>query len=393
MTPTQFLELIVSVSLQVALVVIATHWIGRLADDERTQSRLWTACYALLLTLVFSAVVLPHVRLFHPLRPLARPLAAEIVSLELQAGKILFFSWLTGCAVSFGLFFYRTMQAEKFLRTCQPVDPDVIQLGSVVSGKASEADLRIDRQTVQLVSSSAINSPFCWQFHRPFIVIPDSLLGYENDQLKFILRHELAHLRTGHPIQMFLQRTVEIVFWFHPMVWWAAHQSTLAREFICDDEAIESRSDIVTYLKTLLTIVEQNTVNHEPQVGSLTFVRNRSIMAERARRLVRLAQQPTKPENHPLTRRFVRRSAPALLVAVAVITSAVWLPINILASPESRWSPWPEWSAHVLHDFGIHTRDFEIYDHRYALHELFEAEPVATKANVSPAASLTIRAE
>jgi bla regulator protein blaR1 len=384
MTPTLFLELIASVSLQAAIVVTATHWIGRLTDDERTQSRLWTGCYALLLMLVFAAAVLPHVRLFQTFRPLARPLAAEIVSLELQVGRVLFFGWLIGCFVSFGLFIYRTIQAEKFLRTCRPVDPDLISLGAVVSHEGHGAEPQINRHTVKLVSSPAITSPFCWQFHRPYIVIPDSLLTYEDDNLKFILRHELAHLRTGHPIQVFLQRSVEIIFWFHPMVWWASHESALAREFMCDDEAVETRSEIVAYLKTLLTIVEQNAVNEGPQVGSLAFVRNRNVMAERARRLVHAAQQPTTPGRSPLTQRLLSRAAPAMLVAATCIASILWLPINVLASPEARWSPWPEWTAHVLHDFGVQTRDFEVYDHRYALHELFGDEPVQRESQPSP---------
>ena len=203
-------------------------------------------------------------------------------------------------------------------------------------------------------------------------MIPESLLTFEADNLKFILRHELAHLRTGHPIQVFLQRSVEIIFWFHPMVWWASHESALAREFMCDDEAIEKRSDIVAYLKTLLTIVEQNVIAEEPKVGSLAFVRNRNVMAERARRLVRAAQKPASPGRNPMTRRLLTSSAPTLLVVATAMASMLWLPINVLASSEARWSPWPEWTAGVLHDFGVQTRDFEVYDPHYVLHELLD---------------------
>ena len=373
MTTTEFLELLVSVSLQAVAVVAATYWIGRLTDSERLRCRLWTVCYLLLLLLVVNAAVLPHVRLLQPTRPLTRPLAAEVVSLELQLGRVLFWGWVLGAVGSLLLLMYLTVQAERFLRSCHAVDPDVVSLAAIDHEDAAEAHPQVDRRDVRLVSTAVATPPFCWQFHQPYIVIPDNLLTYERDGLKFILRHELAHLRTGHPLQLFLQRTVEILFWFHPVVWWASREWSMAREFQCDDEAVESRGDIVHYLKTLLTIVEQTARDDRPS-ATLAFVRNRCEMAERSRRLVRLAQQDapkTSSENSTPRAGF----ATALLLATGLASVLlVWLPVNVLASPESHWSPWPAWSAGVLNDFGVKARDYEVYDHRYALHELFDID-------------------
>ena len=137
MTATEFLELFLSVSLQAAVIVSATYWIGKLTDHERTHCRLWTVCYSVLLLLVINAAVLPHVRVLQPLRPLARPLAADIVSLEMQLGNVLFWIWVTGGAGSLGLFVYYSVQGVKFLRTCRAVDPDVISLELLSDGKSN----------------------------------------------------------------------------------------------------------------------------------------------------------------------------------------------------------------------------------------------------------------
>ena len=392
MTPTQFLEVIVSVSLQATLVVAATHWTGRLTENERTRCRLWTLSYMLLMVLVVNAAVMPHVRLLPPMRPLTRPLAAEIVAIELQLGRILFWAWLVGGVASLGLLIYRSIQAEKFLRTCRAVDPDVISLATVLGDSSNEGTLQIDRRTVRLVSTTAVTSPFCWQFHQPYIVIPDRLLTFDQEDLKFILRHELSHLRTGHPLQVFLQREIEIVFWFHPMVWWASREWSLAREFQCDDEAVESRSDIVRYLKMLLTIVEQTPRDHQ-SAATLAFIRNRCELAERARRLVRIAQHDDRREIEHLPQRRMAILTASLITTAIVSISFVWLPVNVLASPAARWSPWPAWTAHVLHDFGVQTRDFELYDHRYALHELFDDGTVHTTSHPSLTSSPATRSE
>ena len=373
MTPTQFLELIVSVSLQAVVVVAATYWIGWLTNSERLRCRLWTVCYALLMLLVVNAAILPHVRLMQPMRPLTRPLATEVVTLELQIGRVLFWGWALGTVGAVTLLIYRMILAERFLRSCRAVDPDVVSLTAIASGEAAGKHPQVDRKDIRLVSAAVAAPPFCWQFHQPYIVIPDNLLTYEQDGLKFILRHELAHLRTRHPLQLFLQRSVEILFWFHPVVWWASREWSMAREFLCDDEAIESRGDIVQYLKTLLTIAEQTARDDRPS-ATLAFVRNRCEMAERSRRLVRLAQQDTPAtSSHKSTPRA--GFATALLLATGLASVLlVWLPVNVLASPESHWSPWPTWSAGVLNDFGVKARDYEVYDHRYALHELFDVD-------------------
>lgn len=379
MTATQFLELIVSVSLQAVVVVAATYWIGRLTDSERVRCRLWTVCYSLLLLLVVNAAVLPHVRLLQPMRPLTRPLAAEVVSLELQLGRVLFWGWAFGAAGSLALLVYRTVQAERFLRSCRAVDPDVVSLAAVAREDADGRPLLIDRRAVRLVSTAVAAPPFCWQFHQPYIVIPDSLLTFEQDDLKYILRHELAHLRTGHPLQLFLQRTVEILFWFHPLVWRASREWAMAREFLCDDEAVESRGDIIHYLKTLLTIVEQTARDDRP-AATLAFVRNRCEMAERSRRLVRLAQQDTHTESSEKSTPRAGFATGLLLATGLANVLLVWLPVNVLASPDSHWSPWPTWSAGVLNGFGVKARDFEVYDHRYELHELFNEDDDATES-------------
>jgi len=180
----------------------------------------------------------------------------------------------------------------------------------------------------------------------------------------------MEHLRTGHPLQLFLQRVVEVIFWFHPMVWWASHQSALSREFACDRAAIDSSKDIASYLRTLLAIVERGAAQKGERPATLAFVRGKSVIAKRARRLVQLAQS-NRPGDRQLASSF---TASISLVTAAVLIAFVWLPVNVSASPHGNWSPWPAWTAGVLHDFGISARDYEVYDHRFELRELLEHE-------------------
>lgn len=372
MTSTQVLELILSLSLQAAVVVIAAHLIGRRLPTASAHCRLWAVTFLLLLGLVIAAVTLPHPRLLPPVPTGHQSPTARLVMTQIQAGRILLAVWLTGCAVSAGRFAWQMIQAARFLRMCHPVDADVISLDALFAGQDG-ASVSGPLREIRLVSSRVVSSPFCWQFHRPCIVLPESLLTQPADALRDVIHHELEHLRTGHPLQVFVQRTVECLFWFHPLVWWGSRQAGLTREFACDDAVVSSPRDAVRYLRTLLSIAEQN-VPDADRPALLAFARNRSLLAERARRLARQNRNQTRgaaPPGRPSVSPVV---ASPLLVAVALVTSTLWLPINAMAAPDTSWSPWPSWTARVLHEFGIQARDFEPYGYAHDLHELLEHE-------------------
>jgi beta-lactamase regulating signal transducer with metallopeptidase domain len=253
------------------------------------------------------------------------------------------------------------------LKTCQPIDPALLSVDALAARDFRQAEHQLAGKTL-LLTSTRLATPFCWQLHRPYIVLPEYLLGFGEQELRFVIRHELAHLGNGHPLQLFLQRVVEILFWFHPMVWWASQQSNFAREFACDDAAIDSPTEIGAYLRSLLTIVECGAAESQNVRGPLAFGAGENLISKRARRLVQIARNGA-----PQNRRHVPEFALSLsLILTAAVTAFIWLPADVLASPRSRWSPWPAWSSAVLHDFGVTARDFDVYYGPFEPHELQE---------------------
>lgn len=363
MTSTQFLELVVSVSVQAAFVIIVAHWLGRLVNNERVQCQLWTICYVVLLMLLVVALLFPHPRLFHPWSSIDSQSAITLVTFEMQLGHALFLIWLTGAAISLLVFLIRAIQVNQFLKSCQLIDSNQIISNETLG--LSGAPLK---QRFRLLTSTRLMTPFCSQFHHPYIVLPEYLLGFDQQNLNFVIRHELEHLKTGHPLQLFLQRLVEAIFWFHPMVWWASQQSALSREFACDEAAIESPAEIAMYLRTLLTIIEYGSSQADDTPTPLAFGRGKSLTAKRARRLAQIAK------NQDTSRRISVSGfmASVSLFAIAVFTGCVWIPVDVLASPRANWSPWPTWTAGALHDFGLSVHDFDAYNGRIELHELLE---------------------
>ncbi|MDB4743924.1 hypothetical protein OAF98_05510, partial [Planctomicrobium sp.] len=143
MIAVQFLELFCSVSMQAMLVVSIAYWLGRFIEDDKIRCHLWTVCFVTLLLSVLTAAILPHRRFYFPGEQLAHPIKVEMISLQLQFGRMLFWVWLAGCLVSLGLFIRRSIQAEAFLRECRFVDPDVVSLKRLIG---SEQHSGVDRK-------------------------------------------------------------------------------------------------------------------------------------------------------------------------------------------------------------------------------------------------------
>lgn len=93
--------------------------------------------------------------------------------------------------------------------------------------------------TVDLRIDAGVSAPFLFGFRRPRIVLPQRLAdGLNADELRAVLAHELLHWRRRDTWIGWLQAVVQGLFWFHPLVWWAATQMRHERECACDEAVL-----------------------------------------------------------------------------------------------------------------------------------------------------------
>ena len=372
MSPGQFLEILISLSLQAAIVVLLSSWACRIARTPSLQCRLWNLCHLVLLGLTAAALLLPHPRILRPWRLASTETVGRVASAESVIGRVAFWIWAAGAACSLTILMYQWIRAARFLKSCRDVDWPTNQVAELLVDD-SRSDNRKPRPRVLV--SSEIGSPFCCQWHQPYLVLPEFLEDSSTDALRFVARHELEHLRGGHPLHLFLQRLVETLFWFHPLVRWASREMAIAREFACDDAAVSSRQDVIVYLKMLLAIAERGQIR-ESEGALLFFGRSASIVARRGRRLVEQLEQ-----GRPAPSPRARIASQAMLALALLVSVAAWAPCDVLASGRMLWSPWPTWSAGVLHSFEIPARDYEPFESRTRLYELEERAATVSTAH------------
>ena len=110
-------------------------------------------------------------------------------------------------------------------------------------------------KSVALFESRFVNTPITFGHIKPIILFPVGLVsGLTVKQVESLLAHELAHiLRNDYIINLFLS-LVEVLYYYHPAVWWISQQVHREREACCDDTAVALSGNPIEYAQALVAL-------------------------------------------------------------------------------------------------------------------------------------------
>lgn len=347
-----FLETLLSLTLQATVVIAVARFIANRLPPDAILDRYWFACHWMLLGQAVAAFGLPYLRIL-PHFALSDPRDYQaVLRWESAVAMVLLAVWLAGVVTLSASLFVSGWRIGRMIRDTeqnsrQPFDPLGASIGEVPN--------------LRLLTNEKIFSPFCWQFHRPYILFPQRVQEFSAEEQQAILRHELEHLRAGHPLALFIQRLTEIVFWYHPLVWWTSRQANLHREFRCDAAAIRSAADKKSYLSSLLRLMDPLPPVRSLLPAGLGFGDQPSILRQRLDRIRK--STIAIPSSCPRPRFIL-----IWILGIALCATTLRVPTNITANSRTLWSPWPRWTARCLQIVGIPVRDYELDGHRLRPH-------------------------
>jgi beta-lactamase regulating signal transducer with metallopeptidase domain len=114
--------------------------------------------------------------------------------------------------------------------------------------------LQIPRRVVLALNDQMV-TPVLLGVLRPMILLPPALLtGYSQEQIQMVLVHELAHLRRWDALVNLMQRLIEALLFFHPVVWVVSRWVSEEREHCCDEVAIQHTGDAKAYAEALASL-------------------------------------------------------------------------------------------------------------------------------------------
>jgi beta-lactamase regulating signal transducer with metallopeptidase domain len=169
---------------------------------------------------------------------------------QLPLGGLLLGLWVTGAFISL-LGLARGLRITgRIRRSAQPITAARIET-------ARRRLLNVfDGNLPPICVSDQATIPMAVGYVRPVIVLPSSLLDkLGHQQLLQVLIHECAHAQRRDARVALYQRSLLVLFWFHPLVYIASRLLDRVREELCDNYVLGT-SSAKNYAETLLTIAE-----------------------------------------------------------------------------------------------------------------------------------------
>ena len=105
-----------------------------------------------------------------------------------------------------------------------------------------------------LRESDAIRVPVTWGVVKPVVLMPQWARDWPEQKKRIALLHEVAHLRRLDCLTQVLAQLSCGLFWFHPLVWYAARRMRIEREHACDDRVLDAGLDPSDYAGHILDI-------------------------------------------------------------------------------------------------------------------------------------------
>jgi hypothetical protein len=123
---------------------------------------------------------------------------------------------------------------------------------------------------------------------RPVILLPRSLAEQlPPAQLRAVLLHELIHLRRGDVWVNCAQALLQIVYWWHPLLWLANARMRRVREEAVDDAVMLAlNEEAKTYTPTLLEVAKLALPRPLASLGLVGILESRSSLRQRIERLM-----------------------------------------------------------------------------------------------------------
>lgn len=153
------------------------------------------------------------------------------------------------------LYFKRLLRIRKVVRSSRPVlEIDILK---VVQSWRNRMCIR---RSIRVISSEDFHSPFTVGVFQPKIFLPAFLVrGNCPEILETVIAHEMAHIKRCDDLQIKLINIIQIIYFFHPLVWFASTQLKIARERICDQLILAEESIAPKqYANSLLQILRLN---------------------------------------------------------------------------------------------------------------------------------------
>jgi beta-lactamase regulating signal transducer with metallopeptidase domain/ankyrin repeat protein len=176
--------------------------------------------------------------------------------------------WLTGAALSLFRLAASSFSFRRLIRRTRQVPSATMQ--ALLHDAANTLRMRAP----EMIETSSVDSPAVTGLWRPLVLLPPGLeKKFEPEEIRFLLLHELAHIRRGDLWANMLACILGALHWFNPILWLAFRRLRQDREAACDASVLSTQppSSCIGYGEALIKVLEgmQNSRRPAAVVGIL----------------------------------------------------------------------------------------------------------------------------
>jgi len=108
---------------------------------------------------------------------------------------------------------------------------------------------------LRLHRGPAVLPAMTWGARRPVVLLPREAAGWSLSRQRVVLLHEFAHIRHRDYLWGMMAAGASILYWCHPLVWYATGQLRSASEHAADDLVVSLGIEPPAYAEELIAIV------------------------------------------------------------------------------------------------------------------------------------------
>lgn len=184
-------------------------------------------------------------------RPVTNP--EQKTTRYIPVTTILFYGYLAGAAA---FLLYQGVSYALFRRTVRRWKRDVARADYASLLSDTARDLGVSAP--EMIVCEAISTPAVTGLLRPRLLLPHE--HYDVQELRYILRHELCHLKRRDMLLKLVLLAANAMHWFNPVVYLMLRQADEDIELACDSAATDGLElpERAAYSRTLLAAVQSS---------------------------------------------------------------------------------------------------------------------------------------
>lgn len=212
--------------------------------------------------------------------------------------EVLLTIWGCGALATAGLFGLRWARIRQAVQRARPLDCEF---------------------AIPVLCSDTLLEPGVFGVWRPKLVLPEGITErLSQEQMTAILAHEWCHVQRKDNLIATFHMAVQILFWFHPLVWWVGGRLVEERESACDEEVLRLGNDAEAYAEGIVTVCK---FYLESPLMCASGVTGANL-----RKRIEAIMQNTISKQLTITRKAVLAAAAASAVAVPVVVGIMHAP-------------------------------------------------------------------